>query len=240
MSRQRKQENQDQVYNRTVEAHVQWENHLYELRDEVTTGEDVAFHRIDQTGLDRIFQHMSGATAWAIFTAYRDEYSKAENVRRNRNLRATLNARKLGVHPLVGHWRECTLKRVDGKPIPYDECPEDNLGDVIERSYFIVKPVDWDAQRFEDLIFSLAAEYDQDALVFAGNGKAGVYDPGDRTEYESFSSNTPNVEVIARAYSRYGKKMNVPFVFEGIETPNALGYGMKAIRNAGFRWAPLE
>lgn len=239
MSQFRRLRMQEQGYNQTTETREDFERRLYELRDEVTTNGDVAFRRLDEGGLNRILNRMEDTSAWAIYTAYRDQYSKEENVRRNRSLRDKLNKNRLGVHPLVGHWRECTLTQASGEPVPYNECPKDKLKDVIERSYFIAKPDDWDANTFEDLMFDLAGRYDQDSLVFVGNGKSGVYDPRTKTEYVSFKSNDPSVGEIAQAYSQYVKKLNVPFMFEGIETPTALGYGKKAVHDSGFRWVSV-
>ena len=231
---------QEQGYNHSTETEDQKEARLYELRDEVTTGGDVAFRRLDEGGLNRILQRMDSQASWAIYTAYRDKYTKKENVQRNRDLRDELNQNRLGVHPLVGHWRECTLTQASGEPVPYDQCPQDRLKDVIERSYFIAKPDNWADQEFEDLMFHLADKWDQDSLVFVGNGKSGVYDPRTRQEYVAFEDSNPMVGEIAQAYSQYVKKINTPFMFEGIETPTALGYGLKAIHEAGFRWVSKE
>ena len=43
---------------------------------------------------------------FAILTAYRANFTKSENILRNRKLRAILNELHMGVHQLVGHWQE--------------------------------------------------------------------------------------------------------------------------------------
>ena len=43
---------------------------------------------------------------FAILTAYRSTLTKKENIMRNRIFRGILNADEMGVHQLVGYWRE--------------------------------------------------------------------------------------------------------------------------------------
>jgi hypothetical protein len=41
---------------------------------------------------------------------------------------------------------------------------------------------------------------------------------------------------LSSMYSKFVKKMNVPFVFEGVETPNGIVYALKKFHDMGFRW----
>ena len=69
----------------------------------------------------------------------------------------------MGVHQLIGHWRECQLKGVD-----YDKCPEDQLVDSIERAYFVAKPDDMDSDEFKKLMLQLMTieGHTQDSIVY--------------------------------------------------------------------------
>lgn len=212
------------------------EKQILELRDEITTGLDAAFEQLDEAGLSRILSRLDDNSVWSILTAYRNKYDKKTNVLRNRDLRAELNAEKLGPYPLVGHWQECQVEDEQGNPIPWDKCPKDQLVHSIERSYLVIMREGYDADRFEDLLFRLGAKYNQDSIVFVGNGKQGVYDSRTQQEYVRFDSSNPRLGEIAQAYSQYVRKMNVPFMFEGIEVPNAVSYGLKAFREMGFHW----
>ena len=138
----------------------------------------------------------------------------------------------MGVHPLIGHWRECQDRDVE-----YKDCPEDKLVDVIERSYFVQRPDDVSPDEFADLIFELANKYDQDGVVLRVDALDlnGVYGSKNREEFVKFE-NGIKVNKIAQAYSQHVKKQNTPFVFEGVETPNATVTVRKAIYDKGFRW----
>lgn len=212
------------------------EDALYELRDEVVYGGDFVFRKIDEAGLSRLLSRMSENSVFALFTAYRDKFTKRQNIQRNRDMRGELDRYKLGAYPLVGHWQECQLIDDNGDPVEYDKCPREHLKDVVERSYLVVKPSGFDSQRFKEIMFELGAKYQQDSIVFVGNGKGGVYDPRTGEEYLRFKDKTPNVNQIAQAYSQYVRKVNVPFMFEGIETPVAAGAAKAGARAQGFRW----
>lgn len=208
---------------------------LFELRDEVITGKDVAFHMINEAGLSRLLQRISQENNdFAIITAYRFNYSKEENVLRNRHLRGMLNDKKLGVYPVVGHWQECQLKDEEGNPIPYNNCPKDQLKDVIERSYVVVR-TGMPLEEFFDLMMQLGKEYNQDGVLMRVGNEMGVFNPRSR-EIEFRLGNEIVLGKIAQAYSQHVKKLNVPFVFEGLETPNCVSQGKEAFYQMGFRW----
>lgn len=65
--------------------------------------------------------------------------------------------------------------------------------------------------------------------------KNGVYSPSG-VEYEKFKHTHLDLGRISRAYSQWVKKCNIPFIFEGIETPECIGYGKKVFNDSGFRW----
>jgi hypothetical protein len=210
---------------------------LKENRDESVTGLDTCFGVISESGLSRLWQKAQD-TDFCIITAYRrkdgdgKDRTKEDNVLANRELRGALNGKKLGAYPLVGHWQECELPDT-----PYDKCPIDKRKDTIERSYFVPRFKDFEPKLFVDLCFDLAKKYDQDAIVLKVDdfNLFGVYDSKTKDELVKFSKNI-QFGKVQQAYSQYVKKMNVNFVFEGIETPTGTVDVRRAFRAAGFLW----
>lgn len=148
---------------------------------------------------------------FAILTAYRGEFSKKENIIRNRKLRTQLNNYKMGVHQLVGHWQEAPA----GKD--YTECKPDELTDVIERSYLVAKPDAMSSEEFENTICNLLTidgETQDAAVIKNENGIFLIYNNGQKEQIGSDVS----LGKINQAYSQHVKN-NIPFVFEGIEIP---------------------
>ena len=154
---------------------------------------------------------------FAILSAYRNSFTKGQNIQRNRQLRAALDSKKMGVYQLVGHW----LEAPDG--VSYEDAKQNGLTDVIERSYFVARPDTMNYEEFKTLIISLLTidGVTQDCCIIHQNG-GGYYClyPDGNTEKigDSITCNK-----IAQTYSQYVKKMNVPFVFEGVESPSSIG-----------------
>jgi hypothetical protein len=148
---------------------------------------------------------------FAILTAYRGNFSKAENILRNRELRAKLNGRKMGVHQLVGHWQEAPA----GKD--YAECSPNELTDVVERSYLVAKPEDMSFDDFESLIrdlLTIEGETQDAAIIKNQDGIFLLYNNGSKDLIGSEAT----LGKINQAYSQHVKH-GLSFVFEGIETP---------------------
>ena len=158
---------------------------------------------------------------FAIISAYRNKFSKKENIKRNRKLRTILNKKKMGVYQLVGHW----LEAPDGKE--YDKVDKNELTDTVERSYFITRPDEMSYTDFEKLIVELLTIDDatQDCgLIHKKGSEYFLLYPDGRTEK---IGDKLSINKIAQAYSEYiiNKKTRATFVFEGIETPDSIsGY----------------
>jgi hypothetical protein len=168
---------------------------------------------------------------FAIITAYRGNYNKKQNIKRNRSLRGELNNKKLGPYQLVGHWRECSLEGVS-----YESCPPDKLVDVIERSYFVPKREDMDSSEFEDIIKKLCKNFQQDGAVIGQKGNIQIIEPtGNKFKIGTGTS----LGTIAQGYSQHVKKMNVPFTFEGVEVPGS-GIGNRIMREHGILFPILN
>lgn len=183
---------------------------------------------ISEATLNRLLDfHKRGC--WCIITAYRDSFKKPDNIKRNRILRGILNNHKMGVHQLVGHWRECTL---DG--VPYDKCPIDKLKDVIERSYFVPKPDDIPYEEFKKIMIELMTidGSTQDSILLYDGEEIKVY--GSRGEVFSTYKNL-SLNKIAQAYSQHVKKLDVPFIFEGVEIPGSIS-GRRVMASENIRY----
>lgn len=167
---------------------------------------------------NRLIQRMKSKD-FAILSAYRQGFSKRENIIRNRKLRKILNDNKMGVHQLVGHW----LEAPEGKD--FKDCDKNELTDAVERSYFIAKPDNISFQDFKEIIIQCLTidGVTQDCCVIHKNGG----------EYSLLFKDGSTQEIgkniafnkIAQAYSEYvinKKSKNATFVFEGVECPDSI------------------
>ena len=151
---------------------------------------------------------------WVIIIAYRklnadgSEKTKEENINRNLELRSKLNSIKIGVHQLVGHWRECKNKET-----PYQDCPESDKVDVVERSYFVPMPKEMNVDKFKEILLSLGNKYQQDEIIFSDDKDINLlFTKGGQV---SLGKNM-NLNQIGQSYSQHILIQNVPFVFEGL------------------------
>ena len=150
---------------------------------------------------------------WVIITAYRklnadgSDRTQKENINYNLELRSKLNSMKMGVHQLIGHWRECK-----NKDISHQDCPESDKVDVVERSYFVPMPKEMDVDKFKEILLSLSDEYQQDAIIFSDGKDINLLFPkgGQASLGQKIGLNQ-----IGQAYSQHILKQNVSFVFEG-------------------------
>lgn len=184
---------------------------------------------VTEAGLSRIIMKIKN-NDFAVITAYRDEYDKQENIKRNRSLRSEFNKRKMGVYPLIGHWKECQIPDVD-----YKDCPSNQLKDVIERSFLVIKPDDMSIDEFKNLIKSLTKKYNQDGSVISINGKINIIEKSGNM-FKIGDKLTLNK--ISQAYSQYVKKTNIPFVFE-CELPNGI-VGRHIYKEHGLSYPIVE
>ena len=167
---------------------------------------------LTEAGLSRVLQKIRQEdNDFAVISAYRSQYDKKENIKRNRKLRGEFNQRKMGVYQLIGHWRECQLDGVE-----YEDCPEDQLVDAVERSYLVVRPESMNQEDFKDLIHKMTKQFDQDASVIKLDNTINIIEP---TGKVSKIGDKITLNKINQAYSKHVKKQNMPFVFEA-EVPS--------------------
>jgi len=160
---------------------------------------------LTEAGLSRVLDKIK-TKDFAIITAFRGEFDKKTNIKRNRKLRGTFNTKKMGVYQLIGHWQEC-----QDDTIEYRDCPKEQLVDVVERSYLVVKPNRMGQDEFITLIAKLTNEYKQDGSIMYLNGVINIVDKNGSL-FKIGSKVTLNK--ISQAYSQYIKKQSIPFVFE--------------------------
>ena len=187
---------------------------------------------ITEAGLARIIQKVKvDQEDFIIITAYRGEFDKKENIARNRDLRHWFNRQEMGVYQLVGHWRECSIENV-----PYDQCPADKLVDAVERSYLAVRPNTMSAKEFFGKCKFLTKKWKQDGSLIRIQELF-----GDEIQFLENSGDTSGIGSgislgkISQAYSQHVKKLNTPFVFEGVEVP-ATNMGKQIAEKYNFNY----
>lgn len=171
---------------------------------------------IVEGSFNRLYQQMSDKD-FAIITAYRANFTKNQNIQRNRRLRGILNQCGMGVHQLVGHWQEAP----QGKD--WKDCDKSELTDVVERSYFVAKPDDMDFEDFKQFIMRCLTigGVSQDCGIIHQNGD-GYYTIDPNGKMDKIAEKL-TLNKIAQAYSQYVKRLDLPFVFEGVESPSSIG-----------------
>lgn len=187
---------------------------------------------ISEASLSRLYGKYKTGGTFAIITAYRYNKTKRENIQRNRDLRSELNKRGLGVQQLVGHWRECQDPNVS-----YKDCPKNQLVDAIERSYFVsYRENQISLDEFRDLMIELARKFEQDGVVFGSEGDVKILE---KNGNEFSIGSKLSLGKVAQAYSQHVKKLEVPFVFEGVEVPGT-NFGAQIMNLAGVQWTQPE
>lgn len=200
---------------------------------------------ISEDSLSRTLSQIQNKV-FAILTAYRQRdkdgkaISKEQNIFRNRKLRAILNKHKLGPHQLVGHWHEAPAG------VDYKDANEKDLIDSIERSYLVVKPDQMSLKDFIVIINDCLTIDDetQDSAIINCEGTNDTTNKGyyllipnkyfNDIEFMKIGEKL-TLNKISQAYSQHVKKVNIPFVFEGIEIPNG-NSGAICFKEFGYRY----
>jgi hypothetical protein len=167
---------------------------------------------------------------WAIISAFFGDFDLQDNIKRNRMLRSQLNSKQAGAYQMVGHWREAP------SGVEYKDATEDQLTDVVERSYLVQRPKDIGYEEFKSWITSLLTidGVTQNCGIIhksvdtktIGHGKISVENDEYYLLYPDGSTSLLGTNLtankIAQAYSQYVRKLDVPFVFEGVEYPGGV------------------
>ena len=206
-----------------------YSNNLKPISSEVIKGKLFAFEGCSNNNLisEGSFTRMLNilkTKSFAILSAHRAYFSKQENIQRNRKLRDIFNKKKMGVHQLVGHW----LEAPDGAD--YEKVDKSKLTDTIERSYLVAKPEDMTNRDFTELILNcltIDGETQDSALIHFVLDETNLPNQDDKyyildNKHRFFHiGDNLSIGKTAQAYSQYVKKINVPFVFEGLEIPGS-------------------
>jgi hypothetical protein len=176
--------------------------------------------KLFEGSLNRIMSHVNKAKeeGFAILTSWRQSNDKKTNLANFQALQSFVRAKGLGYIQLRGHWREC-----QDTSVPYDQCPPEELLDIVEPSLMVFK-IDLETAT------RLGKHFDQDAVVYAGPETGGQvhlqFKNGETMDLGSFNPMT-----IGQAYSEYRskqdkdlKKGQLPraerhFTFEGYSYP---------------------
>jgi hypothetical protein len=169
---------------------------------------------LSESGLSRLYDHMMEHDS-AVLTAFRNEYSKNQNYKRNRELKAKLLSMDYGV------------TKVDGSYIENFETPQ--AIEVSEQSFFVSNRTD--APGFLDSMKSLGEMYEQDSVLIIPQGASDAYLLGTR-EGNDFPPFGEKMSVGSLKMGRDAEFMSKvkgrPFVFkEELETYDKLSRNQK-------------
>jgi hypothetical protein len=182
-----------------------------------------------EDGLSRVFTHSK--KPFAVLTAFRDNYTLAQNRQRNRSLESALKQNKMGGIRMIGHWMEAP----DGTHWK-DAVAQGTAKDVTEESYFIPMPASMEFEKFKYIIQSLTNSFNQDAAVI-GDGK-GMFLISKSGQMDKIGS-AASFNKISQAYSKLRKRPQIPFVFEGTINPSSIAHRI-SFQRRGLKWYDSE
>lgn len=190
------------INNNKIENDMKLRNYLNKISvlDEIPNN-----NMLSEAGFSRVLSKMRNRD-FAVISAFRNKYTKKQNIQRNKELRSVFSSMKMGVYPLIGHWQKC-----QDEEIPYEKCPKEMLVDVIERSFLVVRPETMSIEEFKTLIQKLNVRFQQDGSIFSIDGKLSILDKNGKIDK---IGDKITLNKISQVYSQYIKKKNIPFVFE--------------------------
>lgn len=152
---------------------------------------------INESSLARVWQHTSGDAPFAIITAFRGEYTREQNLQRNRSLSADIRNLGYGFFFLDGFW-------VENKGT-------DDERHVAEDSLFVIGDEGTD-QDFLRQMVKLAKQNNQDGVLVKTDDGVKVYDKngGEMFDVGNFA---PGAAGEAYSKLRNNKKSNT-FIFK--------------------------
>ena len=122
---------------------------------------------LKETTLSRVFRHFQNKKIpVGIITAFRDEFTYKQNVKRNKVLAGKIKKARYGYVYVDGHWKE---KDKDPKSSTYGE-----LVDVNEDSILVIGSEN-DNGKLKGLLAKWVKEYNQDAALFKEEGTTEIH-----------------------------------------------------------------
>ena len=151
---------------------------------------------INETSLTRVWQHASSDRPFAILTAFRGEYTKAENIARNKTLAASIRNDGFGFCYLDGFWVE--------------NQGTDQEVHVSEDIMFVIGDEHTDS-RFLNKMIQYGKKFDQDGVLVKPRNGTHIYDQhGDKI----FTIGELKPNKAGEMYSRLRGSPDRTFVFE--------------------------
>lgn len=177
-----------------------------QIREIATTPQTPSF--LNEEDLSRIHQHVTQNPEldWAILSPERGEHTLRQKKARHAILKRGLRRRGYGYMPLRGAWPEC-----QDSTIPYEECPEEKLVDVFEKSYFVYGIPGDEAHKLGNI-------FKQDTVITGGPSS------GNQTLLRFRKGNTEELgefhpDVVAANYSRVRSGRTFAFAAKDDVTP---------------------
>lgn len=153
--------------------------------------------QVNEASLSRVWQHVESDRPIALITAFRGEFDREENVRRNKELAATIRKMGYGYFFVDGYW------------IENEGTPEEVH--VAEDTIFVIAPEDSDT-KFRAQMTDLASKYDQEGVLIKDKEGAKVYTGSGDVMFD-VGSLAPGKAGEIYTRLRNNKKSNT-FVFE--------------------------
>lgn len=152
---------------------------------------------LNEASLSRVWQHAESDRPIALLTAFRGEFDREQNVRRNKELAATIRKLGYGYFFVDGYWIENqgTAEEVH----------------VSEDSIFVIAPEGSD-EKFRNQMVQLGAKYNQDGVLIKDKDGAKIYEKDGSVMFDVGTLKPGKAgEIYTRL--RNNKKSNT-FVFE--------------------------
>jgi hypothetical protein len=116
---------------------------------------------LHESNLSRVWQHVESAKPIALLTAFRGEYPREENIRRNKKLAVDVRGLGYGYFFVDGYWIE--------------NAGTEDEAHVAEDTLFVIAPEGTDAE-FVSHMVRLVAAYDQESALIKTLEGANLYD----------------------------------------------------------------
>lgn len=123
---------------------------------------------LTESSLSRVWQHVEGDRPFAILTAFRGEYIRQDNIKRNKTLAAEIRGLGYGFFFLDGFWVE------------NQGTPEERK--VSEDSLFVIAPEGSDKKFVSDIV-KLGAQYNQDGVLVKTVDGINIYNKAGEVTY---------------------------------------------------------
>lgn len=179
---------------------------------------------ITESSLSRVHSKMQGTVTGTI-TAYRSEFSKVDNQKRNKSLVAKLMA--------VGY----SVTAVKGSYI--ENYGSEDEREVSEHSFFVAPRDEKQAESLESDLVNLGQEFDQDSVLIITKGRGELIGTSRRDNaWPSFGSREPVGGFKGGKAAEFMSRVNNrSYVFEEIEAPGTINgiRGLKILADKDWR-----